>query len=81
VDITSLRTVRQLLEEAPALTPGGLRHLIFNARNNGLAPAIVRVGRRVFIDRKLFTEWLVSIQPPFSGGRSNGSAPSQGLSR
>ena len=51
------------------LTPSGLRHLIFNAEDrvssdgtiipgNGLAPAILRVGRRVLIDLDAFEAWL-----------------------
>lgn len=33
---------------------GGLRHLIFNAKTNGFAPAFKRVGRRVLIDDHAF---------------------------
>ena len=51
------------------LTPSGLRHLIFNAEDrvssdgtvipgNGLAPAILRVGRRVLIDLNDFEAWI-----------------------
>ena len=35
---------------------GGLRHIIFNAKTNGFAPAIKRVGRRVLIDTDIFWE-------------------------
>ena len=34
--------------------PGGLRHLIFNAHENGFAPAFKRVGRRVLVDEAAF---------------------------
>lgn len=51
------------------LTPSALRHLIFNAEDrvssdstiipgNGLAPAILRIGRRVLIDLDAFDAWL-----------------------
>ena len=36
--------------------PGGMRHLIFNADNNGFASAFKRVGRRVLVDAEKFWE-------------------------
>ena len=42
----NLRTVAQLAEELPAFSVASLRRLIFDAQDNGLAPAIVRIGRR-----------------------------------
>jgi hypothetical protein len=39
---------------------GGLRWLIFNAQANGLERALVRVGRKVLIDREEFVLWLNS---------------------
>ena len=41
-------------------TPGGWRHLIFNAEKNGFGPAIKRVGRRVLIDERKFFEIVES---------------------
>lgn len=35
---------------------GGLRHLVFNAHNNGFERAFIRVGRRVLIDEAAFFE-------------------------
>ena len=61
--LESLRTVRQLCEEYPQLfTEGRLRWLIFNADANGFADCIVRMGRRVFIDKAALTTWLRSQQ-------------------
>ena len=54
----SLRTVAQLAEELPAFSQAAIRRLIFNAEENGLAPAIFRIGRRVLIDIGLFSQWL-----------------------
>ena len=54
----SLRTVAQLAEELPAFDQPALRRLIFHAEEKGLTRAIVRVGRRVLIDRKAFDEWI-----------------------
>lgn len=36
---------------------GGLRHLIFKAKENGFEQCVVRVGRRVLIDEASFFEW------------------------
>lgn len=35
-----------------------LRWLIFHAPTNGLKAAVVRVGRRVYIDHDAFDAWL-----------------------
>ena len=37
---------------------GGLRHLIFNSKQNGFAQAVRRVGSRVLIDENAFFEWV-----------------------
>jgi hypothetical protein len=61
---TSVLSVRQFAAKHPAFSEGGLRWLIFQAKNrpgfkgNGLDVAIVRVGRRVLIDERKFFEWL-----------------------
>ena len=36
---------------------GGLRHLVFNAKENGFDAVIHRVGRRVLIDEAAFFAW------------------------
>ncbi len=54
----SLRTVAQLAEELPAFNEAALRRLIFNSQENGLAHAIVHIGRNVFIDIRDFNRWL-----------------------
>jgi hypothetical protein len=53
-------TVKQFTENHPAFTTGGLRCLIFNEQSNGLAEsgAIVRIGRKVFIDEAKFFAWV-----------------------
>ena len=55
---SSLRTVAQLADELPAFDEPALRRLIFHAESNGLSPAIVRIGRRVYIDIDDFNQWL-----------------------
>lgn len=70
-----LRTVAQLADELPAFDEPAIRRLIFHAEDNGLAPAIFRIGRRVLIHEKLFNEWIEegrmrSLEQPRIGRRS-----------
>lgn len=37
---------------------GGLRHLIFFAKDNGFDKVIRRCGRRVLIDESAFFQWM-----------------------
>lgn len=37
---------------------GGLRHLIFHAKENGFDRVVRRAGRRVLIDEAAFFDWL-----------------------
>lgn len=37
---------------------GGLRHLVFFAKENGFNKVIRRVGRRVLLDEQAFFEWV-----------------------
>ncbi len=47
---------------------GGLRHLAFNAKQNGFERCIRRAGRRVLIDEDQFFQW---IEEQNSGGTSD----------
>jgi len=60
VDYTELRTVKQLASEAPFVTESKLRWWIFHADTNGMAPALIKIGGRVYIDRTEFNKWLES---------------------
>ena len=53
-------TVQQLIEKHTAFTNGGLRSLIFNEHQNGLASsgAIIRIGRKVLINENKFFAWV-----------------------
>ena len=57
-----LSTIKQFTEKHPAFPEGGMRHRIFHEHKNGLAEscAILRDGRRVFIDEDKFFDWLKS---------------------
>lgn len=58
VDLKDLLTVRQVAEQAPGITENKLRWWIFHAETSGIAPALVRIGGRVYIDRAEFNRWL-----------------------
>lgn len=55
---SSLITIPQFCERHSWPPHGGLRWLIFNAKDNGFAKCVVRVGRRVLIDEREFEKWL-----------------------
>lgn len=58
VNYMDLRTVKQIADEAPGITESKLRWWIFHAETSGIAPALVRIGGRVYIDRAEFNRWL-----------------------
>jgi hypothetical protein len=57
-------TVSQFVNQHAAFNTGGLRSLIWNEHQNGLAKsgAIVRIGRKILIDESLFMGWVQSQQ-------------------
>lgn len=57
-------TVSQFVNQHPAFNTGGLRSLIFNEHQNGLAEsgAIIRIGRKVVLDQSKFFAWVQSQQ-------------------
>ena len=56
-----LFTVNQLVDAEPALTRGGIRHILFH-RGQDLEQAgiVLRLGRKILIDRDKFIAWLAS---------------------
>ena len=67
-EVPRLRTIRQFADAHVAFSEARLRNLIFNAvprhssrgvlPANGLAEALVRIGRRVYIDEAKFFGWI-----------------------
>ena len=51
-------TVKQMSMRHQAFSESALRALIFKSDQNGLAPAIIRVGRKVLMDDDKFIRWL-----------------------
>ena len=60
--VWSYLTVQQFTAKHAAFNTGGVRSIIFNAHQNGLAKsgAIIRIGRKVLIDENLFFCWVQS---------------------
>lgn len=71
-----LYSVKRFSEKHPAFSQSSLRNLIDRSREryssrgpvepNGLAVALVRVGRRVLIDEEAFFRWLAEQNLPAS---------------
>ena len=72
----NIKTVRGFADASPFTQPQ-LRDFIFNERTNGLfeAAAIVRIGRRVYIDVDKFEAWIESKQEPRPAAPPRKGAP------
>jgi len=67
-NVPVLSTIRQFSEKYPAFSQGSLRNLIhlsterYSSKgkipSNGLAIALVRIGRKILIDESRFFEWI-----------------------
>jgi hypothetical protein len=55
-------TVEQMVQRHPALTPGGIRWMLFHRETNGLerSKAIITRGRKIYLDEARFLEWFAS---------------------
>jgi hypothetical protein len=56
----SLHTIEQFCGKYQFLTTGALRWQVFQSENNGLdkSGALVRIGRRVYIDEPKYFAWV-----------------------
>lgn len=57
-DLARFKSIKQVAASGSGFSEAGLRWLVFNAKSNGLAKAIIRIGRKVLIDVDAFTAWL-----------------------
>ena len=71
----NLQAVTNLAAQGP-FSEGQLRWWIFMSASNGLdaANAVVRVGRRVYIDLDRFDDWIEQQNRHHEQGRTFGSA-------
>ena len=68
VPFRTFLSVRQFADKHPAFPQGSLRNLIFLSESretskgtiegNGLAMALVRIGRKLLIDEARFFQWI-----------------------
>ena len=60
MQLSNLRTRKQILEECPALSPGGLDWMVFNRTTNGLqkAGAVYKIQGKLYFDLPKFTKAL-----------------------
>ena len=67
----NLKSVSQLAEESP-FTQDQLRWWIAQGESNGLnkAQAVVRIGRRVYLDTDCFEAWISAQQPAAQAGEA-----------
>ncbi|WP_290478764.1 DNA-binding protein [Hyphomonas sp. UBA1923] len=58
MNVQNILTVSQLAELNPAFTEPTLRWWIFHADRFDFNKCLIRIGGRVYIDLRAFTEWL-----------------------
>jgi len=60
--MNNIFTVEQAAKQIPALTEPAIRWHLFNRQLNGLSKsgAVIKNGRRVFLDVPKYIEWLRS---------------------
>ncbi len=60
--MSDIFTVEQAAKQIPALTEPAIRWHLFNRELNGLSKsgAVIKSGRRVFLDLPVYIEWLKS---------------------
>jgi hypothetical protein len=65
-------TVEQMVQRHPALSPGGIRWMLFHRETNGLerSGAVITRGRRLYLDETRFLEWFASTGKPRTRGRA-----------
>lgn len=57
-DTTRFIPVTEWTNHHPWPPLGGLRHLIFYAKDNGFDRVVRKIGRRVLIDEAAFVKWV-----------------------
>ncbi|MTI78202.1 MAG: hypothetical protein FH754_12890 [Marinobacter sp.] len=65
----TLLTINQLCQLEPALTPGGIRHLLFTKGHN--LPGVYRFGRKILFDRTEFMGGIKKGSTAIIGGRKS----------
>lgn len=59
----NILTIDQLVSQYPAFTEKTVRWWVFNGKTNGFEACIIRIGKRIYIDKKKFASWVESHRP------------------
>jgi len=60
MDGENILTIDQLVSAFPAFGEKTVRWWIYNGKSNGFEACLIRIGSRIYIDRKRFLEWVKS---------------------
>jgi len=63
MDGQNILTVNQLVSAFPAFGEKTVRWWIYNGKTNGFDACLIRIGSRIYIDKKRFIEWVKSHRP------------------
>ena len=63
MDGENILTIDQLVMAFPAFGEKTVRWWIYNGKSNGFEACLIRIGSRIYIDRKRFVEWVKSHRP------------------
>lgn len=63
MDGDNILTIDQLVTAFPAFGEKTVRWWIYNGKSNGFEACLIRIGSRIYIDRKRFVDWLKSHRP------------------
>ena len=59
----NILTIDQLVTAFPAFGEKTVRWWIYNGKTTGFEACLIRIGSRIYIDRKRFIEWIKSHRP------------------
>jgi len=63
MDGENILTIDQLVSAFPAFGEKTVRWWIYNGKSNGFEACLIRIGSRIYIDRKRFIDWVKSHRP------------------
>lgn len=63
MDGENILTIDQLVSAFPAFGEKTVRWWIYNGKSNGFEACLIRIGSRIYIDRKRFVDWVKRHRP------------------
>lgn len=58
MDGDNILTIAQLVSVFPAFGEKTVRWWIYNGKSNGFEACLIRIGSRIYIDKKRFVAWV-----------------------